>query len=223
MNALAPCRLPWQQPLRLYAWMVIGLPALVACQPADETPSVAEEVVPPPAFVAQVGIVVPEEVPRAEFIAYARGLTYDTADGTGDEQRLAVPDTIVRPPDTLFYRHGPLVRIEPAVGTHRLSLDSLAAGRVIARLVNRSDDEGHPELALGAADTTYWWVDSVQTGRWRSVLVSTDTSILLVTDTLTFTEHDEPWPLSFARFRWANSPEGLWMTCPNGRCCVKPG
>src|SRR5438876_9518468 len=58
-------------------------------------------------------------------------------------------------------------RIEPERRSLRLTAQQAAQGRIIARI--RSDDT-IPSLGLGPW-WTWWWVDSIGTGHWRSVLI----------------------------------------------------
>jgi hypothetical protein len=58
-------------------------------------------------------------------------------------------------------------RIEPESRSFRLTAQEAAQGRIIARI--RSDDT-IPSLGLGPW-WTWWWVDSIGTGHWRSVLI----------------------------------------------------
>ncbi len=59
-------------------------------------------------------------------------------------------------------------RIEPERRSFRLTAQQAAEGRIIARI--RTDDT-IPSLGLGPW-WTWWWVDSIGTGHWRSVLIS---------------------------------------------------
>jgi len=58
-------------------------------------------------------------------------------------------------------------RIEPERRSFRLTAQQAAQGRIIARI--RTDDT-IPSLGLGPW-WTWWWVDSIGTGHWRSVLI----------------------------------------------------
>jgi len=58
-------------------------------------------------------------------------------------------------------------RIEPERRSFRLTAQEAAEGRIIARI--RTDDT-IPSLGLGPW-WTWWWVDSIGTGHWRSVLI----------------------------------------------------
>src|SRR2546422_476004 len=58
-------------------------------------------------------------------------------------------------------------RIEPERRSFRLTAQQAAQGRIIARI--RSDDT-IPSLGLGPW-WTWWWVDSIGTGGWRSVFI----------------------------------------------------
>src|SRR5439155_1785336 len=64
--------------------------------------------------------------PRQALLAYAHGLSFDTARGAGDEQPLPVMDSGRVVP-------GPMVRIEPERGAAFLTRAQLGQGRIIAR------------------------------------------------------------------------------------------
>ncbi len=158
---------------------------------------------PPFANVAVAG------VSRADFNAYAAGLSFDTAPGVGDEQRLMLLDSLGNP------HYGPLARIQPERGANHLETDDLGEGRIIARLINL-DTIGYPKKALAAGDTTYWFVQ-----HGRSWFVPRTTRNAIVSDTL----HMHPagsngkFPRALARWLWDPNDEQVWGTCTKNRCC----
>ena len=168
-----------------------------------------------PAFVGQI-----ENASRAQILSYARGLSYDESDGAGDIQRLTVVDLVAVPPAPT---PGPLCRIDPMQGAADLERDELAAGQIVARIINR-DPTSYPQLALGPRDTTYWWVDSTTTGRWRSLLVSSQDTMLITPRNLSlvsaFQDTEGRWGQALARWRWQEQDEGLWVTCTATSACL---
>ena len=168
-----------------------------------------------PAFAGQI-----ETAPRAEILSYARGLSYDQSDGAGDTQRLTVIDLLAVPPGPT---PGPPCRIEPMQSAADLQRDELVAGRIVARIINR-DSTPYPQLALGPRDTTYWWVDSATTGQWRTLLVSSQDTILITPRSLSlvsaFQDSTSRWGQALARWRWRGQDEGLWVTCTATRACL---
>ena len=168
-----------------------------------------------PEFAGQI-----ETAPRAQILSYARGLSYDESDGAGDIQRLTVVDLVAVPPAPT---PGPLCRIDPMQGAADLERDELAAGRIVARIINR-DSTSYPQLALGPRDTTYWWVDSVTTGRWRSLLVSSQDTMLITPRHLSvvsaFQDTKGRWGQALARWHWQEQDEGLWVTCTATSACL---
>jgi hypothetical protein len=76
---------------------------------------------------------------------------------------------------------GPLVRIDPEIGSYRVNRAGIKGGRILARLVNLdSATMDYPKLNLHARGTTYWWVDSAGPGGYRSLFISSDTTDTLV-------------------------------------------
>lgn len=113
------------------------------------------------------------------------------------------------------------MRVEPAVGAIVADGERLANGLIIARLINR-DTIPYPALAIGAHDTTYWWVDSVAQGQWRAIYLSSDPAIPPVELHL----HLEQAPdgqshrsLPSARWLFADEGERPWATCGEGTDC----
>ena len=152
---------------------------------------------------------------RSAVLAYATSLEWDSTPGASDEQRLLTDSVCYAAPCTV----GPLVRIDPEFGAYRVRRAGIRAGRFIARLVNL-DSIAYPKLNLLPHGTTYWWVDSTDTGL-RSVFVSSDTSVAL--DTALLIVHDYPnnyrWRQAIAKFVWVPTDEQLWTACDTKYCC----
>jgi hypothetical protein len=126
--------------------------ALAGCPPREVAPAGTAA---PPFAGSPVG-----EVPRGEFLGYARSLAYDTARAAGDQQPLPLWDEA-----GAVVRHV-TVRVEPERGAAFLSRAELGAGRIIARYQARS---AYPPLGIPAG-RSYVWVDSLG-GSFREVVV----------------------------------------------------
>lgn len=172
-----------------------------------ETPGQVPEV---PPFQGDI-----DRASRTEILAYARSLPYETSFGAGDDQRLLVRQDSVS-------RYGPNARIEAMKGAAGLTKEDLARGRFVARLLNR-DQEPYPKLALGSRDTTYWWVDSVATGQWRALYISSDSTIPPVRTSVRLepasVHGDTRWGQSLARWIFDPNDEETWVTCGTLYCC----
>ena len=185
---------------------VTVLAGVAACNRGRPTPA-------PAAGFEQVDSLRPSD---SALGTYIRGLRFDSTYGDADEQRLMVG----KYPDS---RYGPLVRIEAESGAFLLSRDDLARGRIIARMINRSDDP-YPKLGLAPHSVTYWWVELPQaTLSGRSVFISTDSaSGKIVSRTvakLIYEEHrDRRYIAPSARWIWDPADEQGWIACGRG-CC----
>jgi len=151
--------------------------------------------------------------------AYVPRLQFDTTSYAGDEQRLMLGHY---PGDA---HYGPLVRIEPESRAYLLSRDDLAHGRIIARLINYSD-EPYPKLGLAPHSVTYWWAQ-VPEGKFagRSVFISADNKtgriVSRTVTTLTFEEHPgRAYAARASRWIWSDDDEKGWTPC--GGCCKSP-
>lgn len=204
-------------PLGLIFLALLLLAALILCL------TCAHPHAPPPTPAPR--FIDPDSTTRSTFLAYAESLEYDSNLGAGDEQRLMVGTTCPPWAGGGNCTYGPLARIEPQIGTHRIPDSSaLASGRVIARVI--TVDSQYPKLGLRAGQVTYWWVDRRgPSNGWRSVLVSSDSTVALVhNDSLelhpVYSEgHTYSWRQALARFYWSETDEKLWSTCMNGYCC----
>ena len=152
---------------------------------------------------------------RQNVVQFARALPWVATFGAGDEQRLLVIEDGNR-------RYGPKARIEPLLVAHTLDRKDLAEGRFVGRIIN-NDDEPYSKLGLGARDTTYWWVDSAATGKWRAVFFSSDPAIQTVSMPVNV-EPSSPdgshrWTQSTARWIWLDQDEKTWVSCGYTFCC----
>ena len=146
----------------------------------------------------------------------ARGVSqqYRASYGSGDHQRLMVG----RYPGSS--RHGPLVAIQPNDSSIHVDRARLAAGFVVARFVNR-ETRSYPKLGILGNDTTYWFVDSLPSGTWRSRYVSSRFTGVIVEDTtLVIHPSDTTHARSLARWVWMDSDETGWVTCTSAGCCT---
>jgi hypothetical protein len=147
---------------------------------------------------------------------YLRSLTFDTNYAFGDKQRLMVGTY----PNS---HYGPLVTIQPEEGNYRLTQDDLRHGRIIARFINHSD-EPYPKLGLAPHSVTYWWAqlgsDSTTN---RSVMISTDSTGLIVSKTQTALHYEphlhQKYHAGVARWFWIDADEQGWSGC--GSACCK--
>ncbi len=136
-----------------------------AAPPAGPRASVA------PAFTAPV-----DSLSRAEIVAYARGLSYDTAKAVSDAQYLVIAQA-----GRLVV--GPYAQVAPEVGAAANTRETLGQGRIIGRITLDAD---YPPHGLSAG-TSYVWVDSVG-GTFRMVYVP-DSAGPMTSRPLTFHPH----------------------------------
>lgn len=148
---------------------------------------------------------------------YVAKLDFDTNYEAGDEQRLALG----RYPDL---HYGPLAAIQPEIGNHTLSEDDLHQGRIIARIVNKSD-QPYPKLGLAPHSITYWWAQlGADATKNQSVMISTDSTGTVVGRTLRPLGYgvDEHEPVhrirAVARWLWQEDDEQGWSSC-GLKCC----
>jgi hypothetical protein len=150
--------------------------------------------------------------------AYLSRLRFDTTYAGGDEQRLMLGHY---PGDA---HYGPLVRIEPESGAYLLSRADLSRGRIIARMVNHSD-QPYPKFGIAPHGVTYWWAELPARGSaGRSVFISTDSVGRIVSrtvSTLTYEEHPgRGYVARSSRWIWSDDDEKGWTPC--GGCCKSP-
>ena len=196
-----------------------GLPAvlllLAACQ-AGGAP------VPPP-------IPVPgDQLPQArdKVLEFARKQGYDPIPGASDR---AVLET------------GEEVTIEPQDGTYRLTRKTLAAGRVVAKLINHGD-KPIARYGLPARGMSYWVVYQDKSGAWMSAFLADGQNSRLDRLGIPTELHPagRPWRQSIAQWQLASvqansRPGGAlveaaatatlspWVNCTDDDCCrIKP-
>ena len=206
-------------PLALIFLALLLLTALIVCLTCARPRPIAPLATPAAPFTD------PDLATRSAILSYAVSLEYDTTPGAGDEQRLMVGTTCPPWAGGGNCTYGPLVRIEPQIGSYLIpDSTALASGRVIARVI--TVDSQYPKLGLTAGKITYWWVDRRgPSNSWRSVLVSSDSTVALVhNDSLELHPaysqgHTYTWRQALARFAWSETDEKLWSTCTNGYCC----
>lgn len=144
---------------------------------------------------------------RAQAVAYAESLQYDTTRASSDGQYLlhAVAGAL---------QIGPFATIAPESGAGRLDKNQLKAGRVVGRIVSRG---AFAPWGLDSG-TTFVWVDSAT--NWRIVLIPATPGNPVITFPMRW--HDHPSPLtvpacqvSRARFirHEAMSQPGMCVRC----------
>jgi hypothetical protein len=162
---------------------------------------------------------------RARIEELVRGVAFDTFPGAGDQQ----PLTVGKCPNCGF---GPMARIEPEVNAYRNTPDSLAKGRIVARLTNLDKTRGYDKLGLPPGGTVYWYVERTPKVS-RSVLypdlsarARTRAGARAVLDTLIFEEHvaegargGHSWKQSVSRWLWSDEDDGAWASCVSNGCC----
>ncbi|MGH7751609.1 MAG: hypothetical protein ACREN5_02235 [Gemmatimonadales bacterium] len=192
--------------LTLSGWArIAGVALLAACSPRPDGSAVDDRLLPDSVTSAAIDVA----VRSAAFAGYPQA---------GDRQRLMLGTCPAR------CRYGPLVRIEPEGRSWTVPRDSLARGRVVARLINEDPRQGYPKFALGPADTVYWWVDSVPTGRWRSIFKSSRPGARAIVAGLQVDHHaTQKWYQALARFVWSDEDEQSWVTCTKNGCCQSDG
>lgn len=159
---------------------------------------------------------------RARIEALIKEVAFDTFPGAGDQQ----PLTVGKCPECGF---GPMARIEPEVNAWKNTVDSLAKGRIVARLINLDQTRGYDKLGLPPGGTVYWFVERGPAVS-RSVLypdpATARTRPRAVLDTLIFEEHVSPeergghsWKQSVSRWLWSDQDDGAWASCVSNGCC----
>lgn len=147
--------------------------ALTTCKPAPQPapPPASLRMSAAPAFTAPV-----DSLSRALIVAYARGLTYDTAKAVSDAQYLVIAQA-----GRLVV--GPYAQVAPEVGAAANTREALGRGRIIGRITL---DAAYSPQGLSAG-TSYVWVDSVA-GSFRMVFVP-DSTGPMTSRPLTFHPH----------------------------------
>lgn len=198
---------------RWVAGMVALLAVLAGCRPKGQ-----EMVRPTPAPATGFDTAVDSGQPSDQALRdYVGRLQFDTDYEAGDMQRLAIG----RYPDL---HYGPLAAIQPEIGNHTLSEDDLHHGRIIARIVNYSD-EPYPKLGLAPHSVTYWWAQlGADRTKDRSVMIAADSTGHILTRTGMPLRYDgyNHAPVyrkrAVARWIWQEDDEQGWTSCGNS-CC----
>lgn len=195
-----------------------GLPGVVlllaACQAGGR---------PIPAPIPVPGDQLPQA--REQVLAIARKEPYDPIPGASDR---------------VLLDSGEEVTIEPQDGTYRLTRKTLAAGRVVAKLINHGD-KPIPRWALAARGTSYWVVYQDKAGAWMSAFLAEGQNARLDRFGLPTTLHPaaRPWRQAIAQWQLPNvhgdtRPGGAvvhavaaaslmpWVNCTEGDCCKVP-
>jgi len=159
---------------------------------------------------------------------YARSLGnggFVSVVGAGDEQRLRV--CWVKP-----CRYGPRAIIQPRARITDSGSATLAAGAVIARIINLSDTgyiysiDGRDtsyKFNLHARDTVYWWVGQ-KNDKLVSVFFSTKPGARPLESDLVPDPHGPGyWRQPLARWLWDEDDEQAWGTCDGSVCCRSRG
>jgi hypothetical protein len=197
----------------LGAGMVALLAVLVGCRQKGP-----EAVRPTPAPAPGFGAVLDSALPTDQALRdYVGRLQFDTDYEAGDMQRLAIG----RYPDL---HYGPLAAIQPEIGNHTLSEDDLHHGRIIARIVNYSD-ELYPKIGLAPHGVTYWWAQlGADRTKDRYAMIDTDSAghiVNVVRGALRYDGYNHA-PVyrirASARWLWQEDDEQGWSSCGNS-CC----
>jgi hypothetical protein len=167
-----------------------------------------------------------DSVPGDTLLAYiASELQFDTRQWAGDSQRLMVGTC----PGSCT--HGPRVRIEPELRSHRNRAGVLQGrqGRIIARMIN-GDTTPYPKYNIAGLDTVYWSVSRVvaggDTSRGQSMYISTrglrgTHPTPVVYDSALVEQHPHSYypKQALSLWIWSDSDETKWGTCNKDGCC----
>lgn len=205
---------PW-----LTAVIALVVSAAVACgrpRPTEQYPTEPDPTLPPTFDAAQI-----MSIPLDTIRAYAQRLAFDTVFGAADEQLVDFERGSIGT--------GNRARIEPEMGSYRLTESALAQGRIIARIWS---DKEVPAKGFGPR-WTWWWVDKRGPGdTFRSVFIAESEkpgTRITSKDSLIIERHPRRygrgyWRQAIARFKvYSDSKPGgdpfliTWGTC--GDCC----
>jgi len=127
---------------------------------------------------------------------HIRGLVFDSVLGAADAQ-------------PLLFREGRrtgFAKIEPEVNAYRGTLDSLARGRIIARI---SSESAYAPLGLGPG-INWWWIDR-KGDTWRSTVYSEALKRTKTTELDSLRSHPGyTWRQSIARFVVLDTIVAMW-------------
>ncbi len=186
----------WLQSIRV---VVAAVPLVAVCCPYQAPPPPYRT--PPPPFATRPV----EAVPWDSVRAYAQTLRFDTVLYAADEKRVVFDTSRL---GAHIADAGDSARIEPELGAWALDTNTLAEGRIIARIKTA---HFHPVWGYGPA-WTWWWVER-RGAQWRSLYLS-DSLRKAIPASLHVTIHrDHLWRQSLAR--WGSQ----WGTCSSYACC----
>ena len=154
---------------------------------------------------------------RARIEAQIKTAAFDAVTGAADER----PLTVGVCPDC---GPGPRARIEPETTSYRIPIDSVYAGRIVARMVNLDKTQGYRKYGLPPGGTVYWYVDRGPNGL-RSILYpdpAAGGTPSVVVDTLIIDDHRGAkhfWKQSLARWIYSDTDDGGWAVCTETGCC----
>lgn len=205
-------------------------------------PRVAREWQPDPTPPPEVA----GDLNHASLVAYGRSLRFETEIYATDQQDLTIGSRRER----ALAGWG---RIEPQVGAHLLTLEQLAEGRIVARIIYHGD--GTYEK-LGVRPGTNWvyirWKgqpdrpirwhwddfdsDSARAGDWEALIVNERDSQMVVKEMKPgyksfrdparqrgVGDRENPWPLPRARFVDDPDDAKAWIACQTFGCCCIGG
>jgi hypothetical protein len=133
---------------------------------------------------------------KATIRRHIRGLVFDSVLGAADAQPLLIREG----------RRSGYAKIEPEVNAYRGTLDSLALGRIIARI---SSESAYAPLHLGPG-INWWWVDR-KGDTWRSTVYSEALNTTYTTDLDSLRSHPGyEWKQSIARFVVLDTIVAMW-------------
>jgi len=140
---------------------------------------------------------------------YAKDLRFDPVYGAADSQHVDFR--------TGQIGRGGLAVIEPEEGVYALDSNTLAQGRVIARI---KSDSSFARLGYGPRSWTYWWVDKRgpdgKGKEWRSLFFSERLKEAAEDNLRHHSYPSHVWRQSIAR--WKGSQ---WGSCDRVSCCIR--
>jgi hypothetical protein len=158
---------------------------------------------PAPSFTGPI-----EQVSRAQILAYANGLDFDTDYHSSDEQRLFTKTSE-------GWSAGPLARISPERGLTSLDRPTLMTGRIVALIVS---DGYFPKLGLTPGKNYVWFDNS--TGGARAVVIPSEDQHAMTTLKISCLHEMNNWGKApTAHFRWKDETgHAVWVPCGQ-HCC----
>lgn len=183
--------------------LAVGLLAIVAVVSVFSAFDVSDDARPTPAPSLSASITA---APRAEIVAYARTLEFNTAHWASETDYLLIREADGR------YRRGALATISPEIGALGVSHAQLETGIIISRVIA---EDAVPEHGYGAG-TNYIWFDKIATG-WRLIVIPEDASVPITIKKGKVNHYGMPQGAApLARFIM----EEVWTQCSGGCCGV---